>query len=77
MYVRPGVEQRRGKRRPAGREYVIDDHDAAAGTERILAERQGRRPVLEVVLLRTDRPGEPAWLADGHEAGAEAVRERR
>src|SRR5579875_1698773 len=60
----------------AGGEQVVDDDDALAGTDGVLVNLQRVGAVLEVVLYGFGGSGELAGLADGDEAGVEAVGER-
>src|SRR5512132_3745290 len=61
----------------AGGEHVVDDQDPLAGHDGVGVQLQGGGAVLERVLLGLDLVGQLAGLADGDEAGAEVVGDRR
>src|SRR5215218_669941 len=61
----------------AGGEHVVDDQHPLAGDDRVGVELKGGGAVLQRVLLGLHLVGQLAGLADGHEAGAEVVGDRR
>src|SRR4029450_9380929 len=67
----------RGPGGAAGGEHVVDDQDPLAGHDGVGVQLQGGGAVLQRVLLGLDLVGQLAGLADGDEAGAEVVGDRR
>src|SRR6266508_3263929 len=66
-----------GPRGAAGGEHVVHDQHPLAGGDRVGVELEGGGAVLQRVLLGLDAVRQLAGLADGHEAGAEVVGDRR
>src|SRR6516162_1369714 len=67
----PADQARGGLGRPAGGQHVVDDQDPLSRAERVLVHLDGGGSVLEFVALRVGGPGQPALLADRHEARTE------
>src|SRR5207244_1511820 len=70
-------EPTRRRRRAPGGEDVVDDENPLPRLHRVLVDLEHVGAVLEGVLLGLDVPRQLPRLADGREAGAEAVRDRR
>ena len=66
-----------GGRGAARGQHVVDDQHPLAGLQRILVDLEGVDPVLELVVLDVHVPRQLAGLADRHETGPEAHRDRR
>src|ERR1700682_1676111 len=68
------AEQFRGGRgRAAGGEDVVDQQHFLSGDDGVVVDLQGVGAIFEDVLVALLCPGELAGLADGNEAGAEAL----
>jgi len=65
----------RGRRRATGGQQVVNQHDTVPRLERILMDRQCRRPVLEIIALLKRLIGQLALLADGNEPKPEPFTE--